>query len=309
VPNPPPVKPVVDTVTVNVIERGPWAAGQHQFTRADPVLHHALQQPAMRSPRPEPPPVAAPGEPYLRQQLGIAVKSAERADKDFRDAEAAHKRAVEHLEKCQSHAASFFGLDAENAAALAGAFRSNTDVGAVQEIYSEKLAERAVAQAELTAAQAVVTKLQAERDAAAQRASTMQDAVHLLAVRVLAFSADAIAEECRELQAEINRRWRVLIGYNLLATSAKIGLSQLVRTVLGDLTVQDISNIDTRDWKQAITDLRRDPDADITIPLPPAVVRPLPMVQIARPVQFEPVPPEAPDDGDPGLITEEPPAA
>jgi hypothetical protein len=295
VPNPPPVKPVVDVVTVNVTERGPWAAGRHQFVRADPVLHHTLRQPAMRSPRPEPPAPLPPGEDYLRGQLRVATKSAGQADKDFRNAEAACTRADDHLKKSQSHAASFSGLDDEMDAATVDALRSGTDMGTVQESFAERVAERTAAQAELVRVQSAANKLAAERDVARQRAETATAGANRLAAHVLAFTAEIIAGEIHALKAEVARRRKALLGYDRVATGFGLGLSLTVRQAIGEVSTQDVLQADPMPWKDAAQTLKADPDADIEIELPPLPARPIPVQK------FEPVPAEAPD------VTEEPP--
>jgi hypothetical protein len=307
--NPPPVRPVVDTVTVNIIEQGPFAgAAPHQAERRDPTLHHALSSPAWlpetpAQPAPAPTPIS---EAEFRQLLTSAANTARRAQDALAEAEAACKRAAEHKQKWEQQVAEFFGLDNQIAVAVAGALRSGSDPGVTRSVFAERLAERSVAQAELDAAGDAITQLQSERDEAASRVNYALKAADQLAISIVAFHAETLAQEIREFQAEIIRRRRVLLGYDRLVAGSGHGLSMIVRSVLGEPTSQDLLAADAKPWKQALINLRNDPETEIEIPLPKPVLPPVPrpysgagpVIRMIPIRKFEPVPPEDPSPAD-----------
>jgi hypothetical protein len=84
--------------------------------------------------------------------------------------------------------------------------------------------------------------------------------------------------------------------------------------VLGERSTQEPVGVDIAPWRQAIADLRDDPDAEVMVALPDLVLPPLPPVpaSAAPPIRMLPVcklpsQPAPPDDGDPALVsTDEP---
>jgi hypothetical protein len=273
----PDLRPVVDRAEVNIVEHGLFASAQpHQSERRDTALHHALQAPAWAievAPPPAPPP---PSESDLREQLELALTVQEDADAVLQAAEQAHQRAEEHRQTCQRLVADHFGLDSEIAAAVAGALRSGTDANAVRSVFAERLAEREVARVELAAAEAAVTTLRNERADASQKAGAAARAVDGLAARVLAFHAEAIAQQARESQAEVVRRRKALLGFDRMAVGYVIGLSPAVRAVIGETSNQDLIAADVQAWRRAADVLKADPDAVVTVALPEPVLPPLP---------------------------------
>jgi hypothetical protein len=163
--------------------RGPFAgAAAHEFERRDFGGHFPLYAPTPGAgePPPEPAPPPAPTEAELRAQLGVSITAARNADAQRRVAEEAYQRAQQHREACALRLASCADLDAQIAHAVAGALRSGTDAEQVRETFAERIIGRAEAQANLTTAEAAVTTLFTERDAAAGAAGEAVKAVDRL---------------------------------------------------------------------------------------------------------------------------------
>jgi hypothetical protein len=202
---------------------------------------------------------------------------------------------------------------------MASALRAGTDPARVRDAHQVKLVERAQAEVEAKAAETAAATLLVEMADASARADTAARAVEKLIVRVLGFAADRQGEECRELQAEMNRRKISLLGYDRLATPHNVFTSQAARLALGEVTAQDAYRADVVPWRRAADALRADPQAEIAIDLPPLKVAALPVPvlsfgQVERAVPLEPPPPVNDGDGDPHHLPEttddvSPPAA
>jgi hypothetical protein len=306
---PPPVRPVVDRAELRVTERGPFAgAAAHQFERADPTLHHVLQ-PAWAQPTPEPPAPAPPGEPELRAQLQAALAAQREADITAQQAELAHERAEQHVTRCRQRVADFVDVDAELVEVTAAALRGGTDP-ALPEALAVRIETRDRARAELTAAEQVLSTLRNERAAATRATGDATKVVDTLAVRLLSFTAEAIAGEWRTLQAEAARRRTALLGFDRLLAGRLLPMPLSVRTALGEITGRDVASADVAPWRRGMEALRADPEAaTVEIELAPVVLPPLPVVphHSPGPVAFAPIHElEAPslDDGDPYLVQE-----
>ena len=131
-------------------------------------------------------------------------------------------------------------------------------------------------------------------------------AVDRLTLQLLSFTAQRIAEEARALTAQR----RLLLGYDRMLVGSMLPMAMVVRTVLGEITVQDTSRADAGPWRRAMEALRVDPQAVVEIELPALVVPPLPVPFHAPgpPVRMTPIQqpavrqlPSAPDGGDPAL--------
>jgi hypothetical protein len=314
---PPPIAgrvPVAQVPEPTRTLRGPFAgAAQHQFERRDFTGHFLLHVQApgvLEPPPPEPPPPAPPGEAQLRQELQVAIEAAANADAGAQQAEEAHTRAVQHQDTCAQRLAACSDLDAEIAHAVAGALRSGTNAEEAREVFAERVIERAEAQAGLVAAETAVSTLRDERAAAARAAGDAAKAVETLTLRILAFAAEKLAQEAQSLQAQAAQRRRALLGYDRLLANRTLSLPATVRTVLGEVTAQDVLGGDFAPWKHAMDALRADPQAVVEIELPALVVPPLPVPFHAPgpPVRMTPIQqpavrqlPSAPDGGDPAL--------
>jgi hypothetical protein len=85
-----------------------------------------------------------------------------------------------------------------------------------------------------------------------------------LALHVLTFEAERMAQECRELQAELRQGRKCLLAFDR-ATAGKIPLPGSVRAVLDNVTVQEVSAADPAPWARAAAALLVDPMAALEI--------------------------------------------
>jgi hypothetical protein len=305
----PPVRPVVDRAEINIRTVGPFGRPlSQQAERKDQQLYHSLQawqQPAVSEPAPEPPPST---EQYFREQLKLATAVLAEAVEAERQAEAAHMRAREHQQACRQRLMAYADLDNELGEAMTTALRTGADVTAAQAGYASKLTERATAQAEVTAADTAAARLGAEHADASRAAEKAKTATDRLAVNILSFTAQALADEARRLKAEAEARRRCLLGFDRIVSAYRVGLPMAVRVVLGDVDSRTAGLADPVPWKEAVAALRTDPDTPVQIEIPPAVIPPLQVVRGPPTLTFA-VPlkpselPSPPDDGDPGLLS------
>jgi hypothetical protein len=244
----------------------------------------------------------------LRDALADALHRQKLTADIAQRAAAAHARAEQHQQDCQSKVADFTDLDAQTSEAVTAALRDGSNPETAREQFTERVAQRAEAQAALTDAASAVATLLAERSAAAGNASSANQEVNLLAARVLAFAAERIAADIRNLQSEIVQKRLSLLGYDRISGGLRLPLPPGVRTVLGAVDARDAGRANAAPWARALEALRSDPLAAIEIefaPVAPPVLPTMPPVPVAMP----PVEAELPgpqDDGDPGWL---PPAA
>jgi hypothetical protein len=311
----PPVRPVADTAEVNLVYREGFARPKlHQAERRDTALNYALPSAAwppsawpLETEAPAPPP----SEETLRDLLADALHLQQLADEALRRAERAHERAEEHKQVCQRRVAESATLERELSEATTTALRDGTDADAAREPFAPRLAARADAQADAVSAESAVATLRAERSTAASAAGAAAKEVNVLATRVLTFAAERIAGEIRELRAEIGRRRRSLLGFDRLITPTGLPFPGLVKSALGEVTGQDVASADAVPWRAAMTVLKADALATVTIELPALILPPVPVMQgppsftRAVPIKLPEPPPVPPDDGDPGFIPPE----
>jgi hypothetical protein len=171
--------------------------------------------------------------------------------------------------------ADFAGLESAITAATIEALRDGggkLDPG-INSAMEERLAERERARTEATAAQEAMTTLLAERAAASDAVRDAGRAVDVAVAHVLGIHADALAQECRELQAQIESRRRSLLAFDRIATSLKVPLSFVIQHVLRDGV--GLGAPDMEPWTRAGVRLVADPMAEMVVELPVAVIPPL----------------------------------
>jgi hypothetical protein len=296
----PDLRRVADYVEVRETIRG-TPAGPAQFTRADPRLYHQLgfvQQPT----EPPPPPSAPPTEIELRAKLAEAVRVQRDREETLSAATAALARAKSHLDHCRAQLSEFANLDDEVAAHTTEALRQDKHTGLPSQLH-DRHRRRATARAAVGPAETALATFKDEHDAAERAAAEASKAARKLATGVAAFTAEAMADRVRELQAEVGALRRILIGFDR-ASVGNMMLPVGVRFVLNDVHPQEVYLADDGPWRLAIDSLVNDPQAEVRIELPKLTVAPLPTPSVWPPrVIVHPVkPPEPPDDGDPGFI-------
>jgi hypothetical protein len=170
------------------------------------------------------------------------------------------------------------------------------------EALAERLADRARAETELTAARNTAAILLREWGEASQAVGDITAGIDKLALQVVgAAVADRLANEVREFQAEIERRRFALSGWDRYATSAKLGLSHEVALALNGAPYP---RPDLSVWQAAIDVLKLDAEAQVEVELPELRVPPLPSLSIGSTYVEHPLMTVAGDDGDPHHIVE-----
>jgi hypothetical protein len=103
-------------------------------------------------------------------------------------------------------------------------------------------------------------------------------AADIAVLRVLAAIGHRMAEQAAQRLAEARVIAEALAGLDRAAAPSRIALSSRTHAVLRDsgLTANVRVNPDIATWQQAAAALRADPQAEVSIPIPPAVVPPLP---------------------------------
>jgi hypothetical protein len=290
--------------------RGPFAGAlPHQFERRDPRGHFPLYAPLADEPQPEPqppPPVSAASESEMRTALAAANEAHRVAEAKLSDANTAADRAQRHVADCKSALAAFTMLDDDVTAATVSALRSEAGRVDLPDDLRQRLAHREIARVDAVAAERAADVLLGERAEASNNAAAAAKAVDQAIARVLAFTGDAIALEALWHRAEAERRRQSLIAFDRYLTPKNVSLPPRVRSLLGQPTAQDVHRADVATWNDAGAALRADPQAEVSITLPPpraTAPLPAPVLSSWPPVVHEPIQrPEPPDDGDPYLV-------
>jgi hypothetical protein len=270
----------IDQASFNRV--GPGWAPDTRVERADYDLHLAFDKPPPQAPvRPAPP---LPTESEVRDQLAAALKLKSASETALGRAQAAHDRAEHHVANCRQKCADYVDLDDAIAGAMVDALRC--DAGRVSADMTEEhevaLSDRAMAQAELAAAESALTTFRAEYAQASKAQGDAVAAVEALIIRVLAYEAERLALHHEQALAMAVSLRPVLVGFDYFATPrrgvvtgpllAKVW-SGIDRSMFARQVAQPIWTL----WRNAADQLRADPHATITLALPEVapVVSPL----------------------------------
>lgn len=233
-------------------------------------------------PAPDTPPPLPPTEAELRQRLREAITTYCAVDGAELQAAAAAQRAAEHVEACHTRLSTFASLDSEVDACLIGQLREAGRIELPDELRARSL-QRQEARDALAAAEHAHTTLQRELTAARAQTTKARQTADAAAAEVLGIEAERLAQRHAELVAEADRVVDALIGFDRAVAGTHVALPGSVSGILlGHQRRLASAGIDTGTWEDAHAALLVDPDAEVSIELPPA---PQPLDNTAVPIQ------------------------
>jgi hypothetical protein len=227
--------------------------------QAPGALEHGWSPPA-------PPPKAPPTEAERREVLEQCVIAARFAADNVDRAHETHERAVRHVERCREALAEFDGLDQQITDATVEALRSGDGRPRVDndDPLRRRVIERDLAQADLRAAEhALAVLFDALTDAQADAAAATK-AANIAAAEIVALTAEAMAQDILDREAETQRQRELLYGFDKVATAAGLRTPQIVLQVYGD-TKRFLRPVEGAPWLAARDALLADPAAEVRV--------------------------------------------
>jgi hypothetical protein len=264
---------MMDAIPIARAEINRVGAGWDGPTRAEAVAPLALPLtvpgglPEAVAPPPPPPPTEA----ELRERLSLARAFKHAATETLKRAEAAHQRAEVHRENCARSLANYAHLDAAIAEHTIQALRC--DAGRLDPSLSDEaevaLAERDSLRAQLTAADTALSTFRRELAEASQRAGDAARDADRAAVKVLACTAERLAQKHADAVRETTRLFELLASFDRVTGTRGSSLPRSVRSVLVDALPDPRGNLmrklDTSMWTTGIEQLLADPLAIIEL--------------------------------------------
>jgi hypothetical protein len=231
--------------------------------RMDGVTHSPLSNPdAPNIHGWSPPADPVPTETELRERLIEALDLEAHAARAALDAEAAHARALDHLDKARADLDGFSDLDSAIASSVIDSLRDDT---ALVTDFDEAILARDRARTIHQAAEVAQSTLRAEHVAAQHVATTATQAVEKIIVAILYHEATRMADRHNDLVAQASVIADHLRALNLHAGGHAVPMPSKVRTILGnDLTALARAR-DKSQWVRAAAALRDDPATIVEI--------------------------------------------
>jgi hypothetical protein len=262
--------------------------GWNQYDLRTDRQDQSLNLPFESLPPAEPQPLPArPSDAELRQQLQIALDAQKIVEQTLSRAEAAHERAVHHVEKCQRRLAEYATLASELVEHKVTALKC--DVGRLDvdlpDGLRRRIADRDLSRSDLQAAEDAAAFLTKELAQAASEAGDAAKAVAALSCAVLNSTAEGIAVHYFASLREAERCVKTLTAFDMYSTGRGGTLPGLVLEVLmgepKDLRVpaSALAGVSTDAWRRAGDTLKADPAAVLAMDdlLPAASPPPPPM--------------------------------
>ena len=220
-------------------------------------------------PAPETPPPLPPTEAELRERLREAITTYCAVDGAEQQAAAGAQLAAAHVEACHARLSTFASLDSEVDACLIGQLREAERIELPDELRARSL-QRQEARDALAAAERAHTTLQRELTAARAQATKARQTADAAAAVVLGIEAERLAQRHAALLAEADRVVDAL-GFGRAVAGTHVALPESVSGILvGHQRRLASAGIDTGTWEEAHAALLVDPDAEVSIELPPA---------------------------------------
>jgi hypothetical protein len=227
-------------------------------------------------------PAEGPRQPYkvkseaeLRSELAAASEALSAGDQVLSRATQAFERAEVRRGKCEHALAALLDVDAALVAHAVDA--AKCDVGRIDDVLpadlQQRLGERHAAEAAHNAACTAATLLRREMAEASAAHGEAVAKVDKLVIQLLGVAvADRMANEIVELKARIEQRRTCLMGFDRVATAARVPLGREVMNVLHGINVRPLNPDELAAWTDAIDALKADAMATVEIELPPLVL-------------------------------------
>jgi hypothetical protein len=202
----------------------------------------------------------------LRSRLAETVEEAKRAQAALDRATAAHQRAVDLVSLRKQELVGFNGIETEITRQTIDALREGDGRAGLTDELREQVTLRERARMNFASSDAAEQHFADELAAARDKLAVRQKAVTTIVVQLLGIVAETFANEIHQCEDEIERRRRALQGFDQFVTPHG---GHLPRTVFEILAAENNTRAaDTDAWATAAAVLRRDPQAEVSVPLP-----------------------------------------
>jgi hypothetical protein len=253
----------IDRASVNT--PAPDLDAAHKTIADDGVLYSPLSNPASMahgfSPPSDPVPTEQEQRGKLAEMLEVQTQLAER----LADCTAAAERAERHLARCANALHVFADLDDMVAQETIAQLVSDMPRVELSDDMQERVAAREHARISHTAALRASETLARDLVEAKGRAAEAAASIDTLIARVLAFTAESVAEKHEALLSQAAAVREHLLSYDHFVAGRRIGLSKRVRAVLGNDMAAFARKHDQTAWREAAAQLRADPQARVEV--------------------------------------------